>query len=93
MIGFALYRFSQGAIEQKGVRFSGAAAIAIIAYLGMSRFYVSLSGQFQVADRSARDHLRESAREYDICDEQEREFVCKAQADKLRDECIELLSH
>lgn len=52
-LGLLLYRFSTSTIKRRGVRISGAAAIAVVAYLGMSRFYLSLQGNaFKLAAES-----------------------------------------
>ena len=89
LIGVALYKHSQGHVEYKWVRFSGAAAISVAAFFSMTQFYLELTdrGQSQlgvVNYRTARGH-------YDLCLQQEKSFACRDPANELRSACAALI--
>jgi hypothetical protein len=90
-LGLLLYRFSRSTVKQRGIRISGAAAISVIAYLGMSRFYISLQSDAFKQSVGSLTQLRDAIDVYDSCAEHERTFACQQPATSLRDACARTL--
>jgi hypothetical protein len=91
LIGVALYTRSRSHIEYKWARFSGAAAIAVAAFFGMTRFYLELSDRGQIQTQLGLDRYRTARGHYDLCLEQEKSFACRDPANDLRNACAALL--
>lgn len=89
LIGVALYKHSQGYVEYKWVRFSGAAAIAVTAFFGMTRFYLELSDRSQ--SQQGLDRYKTARGHYDLCLQHEKSFACRDPANELRNACAALI--
>jgi hypothetical protein len=87
IVGLVLYRHSTATIRRKGLRLTGAAAVAVVCYLGMTRFYLQLDTQLDSHQNGNRETLRKLIQQYDVCREQENPFQCEAPATQLRDLC------
>jgi hypothetical protein len=92
LLGFFLYRYSQSTVKQKGLRFSGAAAIALVMYFAMTKFYLSVQAQLNPAPVVDVAAVQAAFRDFDTCAEQEgADFRCSQPAMELRDVCARLL--
>ena len=91
LIGIALYKRSESHVQYRWARFSGAAAIAFAAYMGMTSFYLKLSDRITFRNEQMIVHFQNARNDFDICLEHERVFACREPATKLRDVCSELL--
>ena len=91
LLGLLLYRFSKSSIKRRGVRISGAAAISVIAYLGMTRFYMSLQSDAFKLSAATLSEIRDAVDGYDSCAEHERTFACQQPAMTLRNVCAKTL--
>lgn len=92
IVGLVLYRHSTAVIHRKDIRFTGAAAVAVMCYLGMTRFYLQLDTQLDSHQKADRNKLHRLVQDYDVCREQEGTFRCEGPAKQLRDFCLEFLS-
>ena len=92
-LGLVLYRFSEGRIEQKGIRLSGAAAIALVMYVAMTKFYLDAQDSLlliaPVIDPVSFENM---VREFDTCVEHEVNFQCRIPALNIRNACVTVLS-
>src|SRR5262245_61433346 len=92
LLGFFLYRFSQSLIQQRGIRFSGASAIAVVMYIVMTRFYLSLFLQLHPTPKFDVAAVQAALRDFDHCAEQEGgNFQCRQPAMDLRHLCARAL--
>ena len=91
LIGIALYKRSESHVQWKWARFSGAAAISVAAFVGMTSFYLKLSDRITAPNEHMVNDIQDAIKEFDICLEHEQEFSCREPALKLRDLCLELV--
>lgn len=91
LISIVLYKRSESHIQYKWARFSGAAAIAVAAYLGMTSFYLDLFDTVNIRESRMLDRFRVVRTAYDHCVEQEPAFQCRDPATDVRDTCSEIL--
>lgn len=91
LIGLALYKRSESHVEYKWARFSGAAAIAVAAYIGMTSFYLKLTDRVTLQNETMVQEYLDARNEYNVCLEHERVFACRDPATKLRDACSALV--
>ena len=96
LLGIILFKYSTAVVRSKTMRLSGAIAIAWVLFLGMSKFYLSvtqdlksLSAQ-QISNRVAEVELQ--IKNYKECSLHVGEFKCKVPADKLMHSCEELIA-
>ena len=91
LIGIALYKRSESHIQYRWARFSGAAAIAVAAFMGMTSFYLKLSDRITLPNEQMMVDFQNAINDFDICLEHEQEFACREPAIKVRDVCSKLL--
>ena len=91
LIGIALYKRSESHIQYRWARFSGAAAIAVAAFIGMTNFYLDLSDRITLSNEPMMVDFQNAINDFDVCLEQEQEFACREPAMRLRDMCSKLL--
>lgn len=92
LLGFFLYRFSESTLKQKGLRFSGASAIAVVMYIFMTKFYLSVQAQLRPTPKLDPTSVQSVVENFDTCVEQEGAISqCKQPAMELRDLCSQLL--
>lgn len=84
LIGIALYKRSESHVQYRWARFSGAAAIAVAAYMGMTSFYLKLSDRITLRNEQMIENFRNARNDYNICLEYEGVFACREPATKLR---------
>lgn len=91
LLGFFLYRYSSSTVTQKGLRFSGASAIAIVMYIFMTRFFLSVQAQLSPSPKVDQATVQRVLQNFDTCLEQEGgTFQCKQPAIELRALCSQL---
>lgn len=92
LLGFFLFRYSESVVKQKGIRFSGASAIAVVMFIVMTRFYLSVYTQLHPAPTLDRASMQAALQNFDSCVEQEGGISrCKQPATELRDLCARVL--
>jgi hypothetical protein len=92
LIAVALYKRSESLVQNKWARFSGAAAIAVAAFIGMTRFYLQLAASTQSEALRSMERFDAARAQFDLCLEQERAFACRDQATALRNQCAEFVA-
>jgi hypothetical protein len=89
LLGYFLYRFGEGRIERRGMRLTGAAAIAAASFSAMSGLYLKIAPpQRDVASPIARAQLENTIREVDTCSEHHPDLArCRPLVDDLARYC------
>jgi hypothetical protein len=102
-LGLLLFRFSSAVVTNRSIRITGATAIAWVFFLGMGKFYVTVSKDLQQQRREDKRVNYESIvrtskeveaimLEYRECALHVGDFKCKEPADRLQNSCESLLS-
>lgn len=92
LLGFFLYRYSESTLKQRGLRFSGASAIAVVMYIFMTKFYLSVQAELRPKVTVSPTSVQAALQNFDTCVEHEgASFQCKQPAMELRDLCSQLL--
>ncbi|MBA3966104.1 MAG: hypothetical protein H0X47_10070 [Nitrospirales bacterium] len=90
-LGFFLYQYGEAAIERQRTRLTGAVAIAAVAFIGMTKFYIELNkdindtsvARLQTTLQDVRQHIRA----YETCADHEKLFACIIPANDLQLSC------
>jgi hypothetical protein len=91
-LGYALYKFGSAQVKRQGTRVSGAVAIAGLAFLLMSEFYLRLLANSKEQQTPAYERAADMLTEYDTCLSHEKEVArCAHQSSALRDACETLV--
>lgn len=91
LIGFFLYRYSESTVKQKGIRFSGASAIAVVMFILSTKFFLSVHAELHPVPKIDPQYANELLQNLNTCIEQEGAFPCKKQAIEMRDMYLKLL--
>ncbi|HKP97571.1 MAG TPA: hypothetical protein VJ385_17640 [Fibrobacteria bacterium] len=91
VIGIILYSRGESYVKYRWARFSGATAIAIAAYFGMTRFYLELRQQDRDNHGRALMRFQKADDDFELCLGQEKEFPCRVPAYHLKNLCAEIL--
>lgn len=92
LLGFFMYRYGESTLKQKGLRFSGASAIAVIMFISMTKFYLLVHAQLHPPPKLDPTSVQAVLQNFDTCVEQEGAgFQCKQPAMELRELCSQLL--
>src|SRR5688500_3560432 len=87
-LGYALYKFGSAQVKRRGTRVTGAVALAGLAFLLMSEFYLRLLANTKKQQDPAYQKAADMLTEYDTCVSHEREVAkCVHQSSALRDAC------
>jgi len=94
-LGILLYNYSTAVFKSKAMRLSGATAIAWVLFLGLSKFYITVSTDLQTqTNHSISEKTTDvavAAKNYGDCSLQVGDFKCKIPADRLHQSCEKLV--